>query len=124
LGILAAGCEGADKASCGVGRQYTGSAGKITNCQTGVFATYVSRHGHTFIDWALYLPKAWTDDPARMAAAHVPDKTALATKPALARAMMAAIRHRANSAPVRQTIPGILAACRSSSGGPFRKSAA
>src|SRR4051794_17579666 len=53
------------RASCGVGRQYTGSAGKITNCQIGVFAAYVSRHGHAFIDRALYLPKAWTDDPAR-----------------------------------------------------------
>ena len=55
------------KASCGVARQYTGSAGKITNCQIGVFAAYVSRHGHAFIDRALYLPKAWTDDPDRMA---------------------------------------------------------
>src|SRR6188508_2348457 len=55
------------KASCGVGRQYTGTAGKITNCQVGVFAAYVSRHGHGFIDRALYLPKAWTSDPARMA---------------------------------------------------------
>jgi len=36
------------KASCGVARQYTGSAGKITNCQVGVFASYVSRHGHSF----------------------------------------------------------------------------
>jgi SRSO17 transposase len=72
------------KASCGVGRQYTGSAGKITNCQIGVFATYASRHGHAFIDRALYLPKAWTDDPDRMRAAHVPDKTAFATKPRLA----------------------------------------
>src|SRR5689334_23594241 len=63
------------KASCGVGRQYTGSAGKITNCQIGVFAAYVSRHGHAFIDRALYLPKVWTDDPARMAAAHVPART-------------------------------------------------
>lgn len=76
------------KASCGVGRQYTGSAGKITNCQIGVFATYVSRHGHAFIDRALYLPKAWTDDPARMAAAHVPPGTVFATKPALARRMI------------------------------------
>jgi len=76
------------KASCGVGRQYTGSAGKITNCQIGVFACYVSRHGHAFIDRALYLPKAWTDDPARMKAAHVPEKTAFATKPVLALAMI------------------------------------
>ncbi len=76
------------KASCGVARQYTGSAGKITNCQIGVFASYVSRHGHAFIDRALYLPKAWTDDPARMKAAHVPEETAFATKPALAIAMI------------------------------------
>ena len=71
-------------ASCGVGRQYTGSAGKITNCQIGVFAAYVSHHGHAFIDRALYLPKSWTSDPARLAAAHVPEVTAFATKPALA----------------------------------------
>ena len=71
-------------ASCGVGRQYTGSAGKITNCQIGVFAAYVSRHGHAFIDRALYLPKSWTSDAARLAAAHVPEGTAFATKPALA----------------------------------------
>src|SRR5665213_3369387 len=76
------------KTSCGVGRQYTGSAGKITNCQIGVFATYASRHGHAFIDRRLYLPKAWTDDPPRMAAAHVPSGTVFATKPALARQMI------------------------------------
>jgi SRSO17 transposase len=76
------------KASCGVGRQYTGSAGKITNCQIGVFAAYVSRHGHAFIDRALYLPKAWTSDPARMAAAHVPKEVAFATKPAQALSMI------------------------------------
>src|SRR3984893_6100304 len=58
------------KASCGVARQYTGSAGKITNCQIGVFASYVSRHAHGFIDRALYLPKEWTDDAKRMKAAH------------------------------------------------------
>ncbi len=71
------------KSSCGVGRQYTGSAGKITNCQIGVFAAYVSHKGHAFIDRTLYLPKAWTDDPARLAAAHVPPGTAFATKPRL-----------------------------------------
>ena len=76
------------KASCGVARQYTGSAGKITNCQIGVFAAYVSRHGHAVIDRALYLPKAWTSDPARMAGAHVPPDTGFATKPALALAMI------------------------------------
>ncbi len=72
------------KASCGVARQYTGSAGKITNCQIGVFAAYVSRHGHALIDRALYLPKAWTDDPERMAKAHVPPTVGFARKPALA----------------------------------------
>ena len=72
------------KASCGAARQYTGSAGKITNCQIGVFAAYVSRHGHALIDRALYLPKAWASDPARLAATHVPTGTMFATKPALA----------------------------------------
>jgi SRSO17 transposase len=76
------------KASCGVARQYTGSAGKITNCQIGEFASYVSRHGHAFIDRALYLPQAWTDDPARMKAAHVPQDVGFATKPQIARAII------------------------------------
>lgn len=76
------------KASCGVHRQYTGSAGKITNCQIGVFAAYASRHGHAFIDRALYLPKTWTSDPARLAAAHVPEGTSFSTKPGLALAMI------------------------------------
>jgi SRSO17 transposase len=77
------------KASCGVARQYTGSAGKITNCQIGVFAAYVSHRGHAFIDRALYLPKSWTSDPARMTRAHVPVDVAFATKPALAVQMIA-----------------------------------
>src|SRR6188508_2574036 len=76
------------KAGCGVARQYTGSAGKVTNCQVGVFAAYVSRHGHAFVDRALYLPKAWTDDPARLAAAHVPPGITFTTKPRLALAMV------------------------------------
>jgi SRSO17 transposase len=76
------------KSSCGVARQYTGSAGKITNCQIGVFAAYASRHGHAFIDRALYLPKAWTDNPTRLAAAHVPPGVGFATKPRLAERMV------------------------------------
>src|SRR3954466_14074495 len=76
------------KGSCGVARQYTGSAGKIANCQIGVFAAYVSRHGHALIDRGLYLPRAWTEDPARLAAAHVPPGTAFTTKPRLALAMI------------------------------------
>lgn len=111
------------KASCGVGRQYTGSAGKVTNCQIGVFAAYVSVRGRAFVDRALYLPKSWTADPARLAAAHVPAGTAFATKPALAvkmieRAIAAGMpfararggcglrrrRHRAGAAPCRQRL--------------------
>jgi SRSO17 transposase len=76
------------KASCGVARQYTGSAGKITNCQIGVFAAYVSARGHAFVDRALYLPKAWTSDPARLRAAHVPEGVTFATKPMMAAAMV------------------------------------
>ena len=77
------------KASCGVARQYTGSAGKITNCQIGVFASYVSRHGHAFIDRSLYLPKEWTEDAKRMKAAYVPAVVSFATKPKIARQMIA-----------------------------------
>lgn len=76
------------KASCGVGRQYTGTAGKITNCQIGVFAAYVSDQGHAFIDRHLYLPKAWAGDPARRQTAHVPEAITFATKPQLALAMI------------------------------------
>lgn len=76
------------KASCGVARQYTGSAGKITNCQIGVFAAYVSHRGHAFIDRALYLPKSWTSDHVRMTRAHVPTDASFATKPALAAQMI------------------------------------
>ena len=50
----------------------------------GVFTCYISRHGHAFIERALYLPKAWTDDSVRMSAAHVPEETDFATKPTLA----------------------------------------
>ncbi|MGU3330896.1 IS701 family transposase, partial [Methylobacterium mesophilicum] len=56
--------------------------------QIGVFAAYASRHGHAFIDRALYLPKTWTSDPARLAAAHVPEGTSFSTKPELALAMI------------------------------------
>jgi len=74
--------------SCGVQRQYTGSAGKITNCQIGVFAAYVSDRGHAFIDRQLYLPRSWADQPDRRRAAHVPDDLHFATKPAIAVAMI------------------------------------
>src|SRR5918998_277173 len=59
--------------SAGVQRQYSGTAGRIENCQVGVFLGYAGRHGRALIDRALYLPKSWTTDPARCAAAGVPD---------------------------------------------------
>ena len=76
------------QASCGVGRQYTGSAGKITNCQIGVFAAYVSDKGRAFIDRALYLPQDWTKNPTRLRAAHVPEGVGFTTKPRLALRMV------------------------------------
>lgn len=65
------------KASCGVGRQYTGSTGKVTNCQIGVFAAYVSSKGQALIDRRLYLPKDWTRHPDRLSKARVPEISAL-----------------------------------------------
>ena len=75
--------------SCGVGRQYTGSAGKITSCQIGVFAAYVSDKGCAFIDRQLYLPKDWINDAIRRQAAHVPDSLHFVTKPEIAAQMIA-----------------------------------
>jgi SRSO17 transposase len=75
--------------SVGVARQYSGTAGRVENCQIGVFLTYVSERGQTLIDRELYLPKGWTNDPVRMKKAGVPPDRAFATKPALARQMLA-----------------------------------
>src|ERR1700760_220326 len=74
--------------SAGVARQYTGTAGRIENAQAGVFLAYASRLGTAFLDRALYLPREWTDDPARCEAAGVPGGTTFATKIRLARAML------------------------------------
>jgi SRSO17 transposase len=76
-------------ATAGVQRQYTGTAGRIENSQVAVFLTYAGRGGHALIDRELYLPKSWTADPARCRAAGIPDGTAFATKPKLARRMIA-----------------------------------
>ena len=75
--------------SVGVQRQYTGTAGRIENSQVAVYLAYAAPAGCAFVDRALYLPKSWTRDPDRMAAAGVPSGTEFATKPALARAMIA-----------------------------------
>ncbi|NTU80637.1 MAG: IS701 family transposase [Chloroflexales bacterium] len=74
--------------SAGVARQYSGTAGKIENCQIGVFLSYASEHGHTLMDRELYLPKAWTDDRERCRGAGIPDERTFATKPLLARQML------------------------------------
>src|SRR5215217_1576421 len=63
--------------SAGVPRQYSGTAGRVENCQVGVFLGYASRHGRALIDRALYLPERWIGDPARCAAAGVPTGLAL-----------------------------------------------
>lgn len=72
----------------GVQRQYSGTAGRIENCQVAVYMTYTSTRGHALIDRALYLPKSWTEDPARCAEAGVPEDVEFATKPALATTMI------------------------------------
>jgi len=74
--------------SVGVQRQYSGTAGRIENCQIGVFLTYTSSVGHTLLDRELYLPKSWTNDPQRCREADVPKKVGFATKPALAARML------------------------------------
>ncbi len=74
--------------SVGVARQYSGTAGRIENCQVGVFLAYAAPNGRAFLDRALYLPKAWTEDAARRRDAGVPAAVAFATKGALARAML------------------------------------
>ena len=75
-------------ASAGVQRQYSGTAGRVENCQVAVFLSYSSPAGHALIDRELYLPRSWTADPARCAAAGIPAGTAFATKPGLARRML------------------------------------
>jgi SRSO17 transposase len=74
--------------SCGVARQYSGTAGHIDNCQVGVFLGYASSKGHTLIDRQLYLPKEWTDDKERCRQAGVPGNIAFTTKPKLAKQML------------------------------------
>src|SRR5919107_827726 len=74
--------------SAGVARQYTGTTGKIDNCQIGVFLAYATPAGRALIDRELYLPKTWTDDRERARAAGIGDAVEFATKPELARSML------------------------------------
>jgi hypothetical protein len=74
--------------SVGVQRQYSGTAGKVDNCQLGVFLAYASPKGRAMIDRELYLPERWTDDPERCRAARVPEQVEFRTKPELAQLML------------------------------------
>ena len=82
------GFEKGGSRSAGVQRQYTGTAGKITNCQLGVFLAYASAKGRALVDRELYLPRSWTGDSQRMAAAGVPGSTGFRTKPQLFQLMI------------------------------------
>jgi SRSO17 transposase len=74
--------------SVGVKRQYSGTAGRIENCQIGVFLTYAAPEGHVLLDRELYLPREWADDAERRREAGVPEAVRFATKPQLARRLL------------------------------------
>jgi SRSO17 transposase len=74
--------------SAGVQRQYSGTAGRVENCQIGTFLAYASPRGHALIDRELYVPESWTADRARCQAAGIPDEVEFATKPRQAMAML------------------------------------
>ena len=74
--------------SAGVARQYSGTAGRVENCQIGVVVTYASPAGRTYLDRELYLPKVWIDDAERCTRAGIPKGWVMATKPVLAAEMI------------------------------------
>lgn len=75
--------------SVGVQRQYSGTAGRVENCQIGVFLAYAGQHGRALMDRALYLPKEWTEDRQRRQATKIPQHIEFKTKPQLAQQMVA-----------------------------------
>jgi len=75
--------------SAGVGRQYSGTAGRLENCQVCVFLSHASRFGHALLDRRLYLPQPWAEDPTRRAKVAVPADIGFATKPEIARDLVA-----------------------------------
>jgi SRSO17 transposase len=75
--------------SAGVARQYSGTAGTVDNCHIGVLLSSASPLGHARLDRGLYLPRAWTDDRERCRQAGIPEDRGFATKPPLARQMLA-----------------------------------
>ncbi len=73
----------------GVNRHYSGTAGRIENCQIGVFLTYAAPEGQVLLDRELSLPREWADDPDRRQEAGVPEAVTFATKPQVARRLLA-----------------------------------
>ena len=78
--------------SAGVQRQYSGTAGRVENCQIGVFLAYATRHGRTLLDRELYLPQSWAEDRKRRKRAGIPKDVKFATKLVLARQMIKRVR--------------------------------
>lgn len=74
--------------SVGVKRQYSGTLGRVDNCQVGVLANYCSSGGHLLFDRRLFLPEEWAADPARREEAGVPAGVVFRTKPELALEMV------------------------------------
>lgn len=74
--------------SVGVQRQYSGTAGKVENCQMATVLTYTTLTGHVFLDRRLYLPEGWCADAERRKKAKVPETVAFQTKPEQAIAML------------------------------------
>jgi SRSO17 transposase len=76
------------KKSAGVARQYSGTAGRVENCQIGVFLAYATASECAYVDARLYLPESWTKDRARCREAGIPDEVGFQTKPQLALQML------------------------------------
>jgi len=86
------------KKSAGVARQYSGTAGRVENCQIGVFLAYATTSECAYVDAQLYLPESWTKDRARCREAGVPKDVVFQTKPQLAQRMLE--RAHASDGPV------------------------
>lgn len=82
------GCLKKGSKSVGVARQYSGTAGRVENCQIGVFLAYATERGRTFLDRELYLPKVWAKDSRRREEAGVPKGAEFVTKLQIARRMI------------------------------------